>query len=442
MIQGLVMYDPAGDLVICNDRFIEMYGLPPDQTKPGLPIRRVLELRIAAGTFFDDIDTYLDELRRKMNAGETMTKISELGNGRTYCVTNRPTGDGGWVATHEDITESRRDEKELQHTRNMLRAMVENIPETLVVKDVATRKYVFLNRAGEQLFDVQKDDFIGKTSEDVFPEAIAQRVRERDDEALRTGQLTVEAHESVTPDGRERDLKCNRIVIAAKDGTPEYILIVIEDVTAQRTGQRELESARNMLRAIVENIPETLVVKNARTRQYVFLNRAGEALLGVQRDQFIGKTGDDVFPGPEAAKVRARDEEALRTGQLMIESRKVLAVDGRDRDVTSQRIAIMGKDGEPEYILNVIEDVTERLQGEQDLQRARNMLRAVVENIPEMLIVKDASSGRYVFVNRAGEELLGVAKEDMIGTTTRRFSRRNRPKSSLRATTKRCGPAS
>ncbi len=49
------------------------------------------------------------------------------------------------------------------------------------------------------------------------------------------------------------------------------------------------------------------------------------------------------------------------------------------------------------------------------MQRARNMLRAVVENIPEMLIVKDANSGRYVFINRAGEQLLDVARDELIG---------------------------
>ena len=417
MIQGLVMYDSAGNLVVCNDRFIEMYDLPPGETKPGISIRRVLELRTEAETFFDDIDVYIDELRAKLDAGETQTRIAEMRNGRTYSIINRPTAEGGWVATHEDITERQRDQKELQQTRHMLRAMVENIPEALVVKDAKTREYVFINRAGEKLFDVQKSDFVGKTSEEVFPEAIAKRVQTRDDEALRIGQLSLEAHEAVTLDGLERDLKCNRVVIFAKDGTPEYILIVIEDVTAQRTGQRELESARNMLRAVVENIPETLVVKTAMTRQYVFLNRAGEELLGVQRDQFIGKTGDEVFPD-EADKVRARDEQSLRTGQLLIENRKVVAVDGRDRDVTSKRIAIPGKDGRPEYILNVIEDVTDRLRNEQELARAQNMLSAVVENIPEMLVVKDAKTGQYVFVNRAGEELLGTSKDKMIGKTT------------------------
>ena len=118
-----------------------------------------------------------------------------------------------------------------------------------------------------------------------------------------------------------------------------------EDITERRRDEKELQRARNMLRAVVENIPETLIVKDAQSRQYVFLNRAGEALFGVSRTEFIGKTCDEIFPVGEAARVHARDEEAIRTGQLTIESRAADTLDGRVREVTSRRIAIGGKDG-------------------------------------------------------------------------------------------------
>ncbi len=364
MIQGLVMYNSAGELVVCNDRFVDLYSLPADQIKPGISIRRVLELRTAAGTFFDDIDTYLDELRRKMNAGETMTRMSDLGDARTYCVTNRPTGDGGWVATHEDITERRRDEKELQQTRNMLRAMVEHIPETLIVKDATTREYVFVNRAGEKLFGVQKRHFVGKTCEDIFPESEAVHVRARDDEAIRSGQFTIESRSVVTLDGRARDVRSKRIVIFAKDGTPEYLLNVIEDVTEQNRSERELERARKMLHAVIENIPEMLVVKDAKTGVYTFVNRAGEGLLGAPRNELIGKTTEEIFDREQAAVIVARDKEALRTGQMTVDFHVTRTLDGRLRDVASKRVAIGGKRGEPEYLLTVIEDVTERKRNE------------------------------------------------------------------------------
>jgi diguanylate cyclase (GGDEF)-like protein/PAS domain S-box-containing protein len=364
MIQGLVMYNPGGEMVVCNDRFIDIYGLPAEQIKPGLSIRRVLELRTAGGTFFDDIDTYLVELRRKMNAGETMTRISELSNGRTYCVTNRPTGDGGWVATHEDITDRRRNENDLRRTRNMLHAVVENVPETLVVKDARSGKFVFLNRAGESLIGISRRDFIGKTVDEVFTSDVAERARISDEQALSSGQFTVENRAVETLDGRVRQITSKRLAIRNDNGEPEYILNVVEDITERRSNEQELERARNMLHAVIENIPEMLVVKDAKTGIYTYVNRAGEELLGASRDEMIGKTTEQIFDKDHAAVIVARDREALRTGQMTADVNITRTLDGRLRDVASKRIAIGGKEGEPEYLLVVIEDVTERKRNE------------------------------------------------------------------------------
>jgi len=364
IIQGLVMFNADGNLVVCNRRFIEVYGLPPEEIKPGVSIRRVLELRAAAGSFFDDIDTYLAELRRKMTAGELMTKITDFADGRTFCVTNQPTGNGGWVATHEDITERRRDEKELQQTRNMLRAMVENIPETLLVKDAKTRQYAFVNRAGEKLLGVPNNVVVGKTADELFPAEEAARVRARDDEAIQKGSLSIASREVSTFDGRERDVSSKRIVIADKDGDAQYILNIIEDVTDQLRGQRELEQARNMLGAVVESIPQMLVVKDAHTGRYIFVNRAGGDLLGVPKDDLIGKTTEEIFDKKQAEVILARDHEALRAGVLKVDFHTTRTLDNRLIDVASKRVAILGKDKKPEYLLTVIEDITERKRNE------------------------------------------------------------------------------
>jgi diguanylate cyclase (GGDEF)-like protein/PAS domain S-box-containing protein len=364
MVQGLVMFNCAGELVVCNDSFIDIYRLPREQLKPGTTIRRVLELRRQAGTFHDEIDAYIDELRTKMRAGEPLVKITEMTDGRTFCVTNQPTGGGAWVATHEDITERRRDEKELQRTRNMLHAVVENIPETLIVKDATSRRYVHLNRAGQALLGVTREEFIGKTGDEVFPDVEAEKIRKRDEEALRTGQFKVESRTIETLDGRSREVVSKRLAIRNDDDGPEYIMSVIEDVTERRRDELELQRARNMLRAVVENIPEMLVVKDAKTGIYVFVNRAGEELLGTTKEDLLGKTTEEIFSKDQADIILARDREALRTGQMKVDFHVTRTLDGRLRDVASKRVAIGGKDQEPEYLLTVIEDVTERKRNE------------------------------------------------------------------------------
>ncbi|MFN3349540.1 EAL domain-containing protein [Pseudorhodoplanes sp.] len=364
IIQGLVMFNSAGEMVLCNNRFIEIYGLNAEQVRPGISIREVLELRTKAGSFFDDIDAYIDELMNSMRAGKPLVKITQAADGRSFCVTNMPTAGGGWVATHEDITERRANEKELQQTRNMLHTVVENSPEMLVVKDVRSGKFVFLNRAGEDLLGISRENFVGKTVEEVFPRDTAERAKQSDENALRSGQFVIENRRVQTLDGRDRYITSKRFAIRNQQGEPEYILNVVEDVTKRLRGEQELQRTRNMLRAVVENIPEMLVVKDAASGRYVFVNRAGEELLGIERDDMVGKTTEEIFPRDEAQKIVMRDKEALRMGQLKIDSHLTVTPDGRLRDIVSKRVAIGGKDDSPEYLLTVIQDVTERKRNE------------------------------------------------------------------------------
>jgi diguanylate cyclase (GGDEF)-like protein len=115
MSQGLLMFDAQARLVICNRRYMEMYSLDPGAVKPGCHLRELLELRAAQGTFSGDPDRYVAALLQRLSAQSPETLLVELADGRTMAVLNHPTPDGGWVATHEDITERRRAEKQIFH---------------------------------------------------------------------------------------------------------------------------------------------------------------------------------------------------------------------------------------------------------------------------------------------------------------------------------------
>ena len=115
MPQGLVMFDADARVVICNKRYLEMSGLRQDQVQPGQPLIELLRYRTAIGTFSGDPEQYIRQLLAAVARGETRTVEFELAGDRTIAVTNRPRPDGGWVATHEDISERRRAEKKIAH---------------------------------------------------------------------------------------------------------------------------------------------------------------------------------------------------------------------------------------------------------------------------------------------------------------------------------------
>ena len=115
MSQALLMFDGDARLVICNERYRRMYGLSRDVVKPGCTLRELLEHRKAVGSFADDVDQYIAQMAETLSAGTTHAKLVELPDGRIIAVLNHPMSDGGWVATHDDITERQRAEQRIAH---------------------------------------------------------------------------------------------------------------------------------------------------------------------------------------------------------------------------------------------------------------------------------------------------------------------------------------
>jgi diguanylate cyclase (GGDEF)-like protein len=115
MSHGVVMFDASERLVVCNDRYIEMYGLSREVVKPGTSLQNVVQHRKATGTLDRDPDEYRLELLKIVAAGETTSWIAECGDGRAIAVTSRPMLGGSWVSTHEDVTERRRAEERIEY---------------------------------------------------------------------------------------------------------------------------------------------------------------------------------------------------------------------------------------------------------------------------------------------------------------------------------------
>jgi len=116
MSQGLCFFDAAHRLIVCNDRYVEMYGLERDRVGPGTPLTEIVDMRFEAGSFpAMSREEYLHWRTNVAISAEPTDSIVELRNGHTFKIRHRPMPDGGWVATHEDITEQRRSEVKIEY---------------------------------------------------------------------------------------------------------------------------------------------------------------------------------------------------------------------------------------------------------------------------------------------------------------------------------------
>src|SRR5665213_4590787 len=128
MPQGLCMFDRSERLVVCNTQYYEMYGLASDDVTPGFTLSEVLAKRVAKGTFSRDPAEYRKEFLAAVKLGRTIVHEVKSTGERLLLVTNHPMKGGGWIGTHEDITERRQAEEQrtAMQQQEERRALIEN----------------------------------------------------------------------------------------------------------------------------------------------------------------------------------------------------------------------------------------------------------------------------------------------------------------------------
>ncbi len=306
MRQGLLMFDAGGRLVLFNQRFVQMYNLAPDKMNVGCTLRDVLQLRKEAGTFTGDPDQYVakwvdedgrfrgDPDSKKFVEEGVEHKVFDLPDGRTVSITNQTMRGGGWISTHTDITDITQATKELQRTKTFLDTVVENVPATLVVKDARDHRYVLINRAGEQLFAMPREQMIGKTAYDFFSKEAADLIAARDAEVLTSGQqLLIENNPLEMPDGTTRLITTKRLAVPGHDGKPQYLVGVIEDVTERRRAEERI--AHMAHHDPLTDLPNRAAFVDHLAATLTQVEKAGDhfAVLCIDLDRF--KEVNDVF---------------------------------------------------------------------------------------------------------------------------------------------------
>ena len=112
MSQGLCMFDAQGRINLVNHRYMSMYKLSPAIVKPGCPLRDLIQHRKDTGLFTGDVDAYCKKIRENVSKGDSAHVYVQASDGRIVLAKNEPLPDGGWVSTHEDVTERRKAEEE------------------------------------------------------------------------------------------------------------------------------------------------------------------------------------------------------------------------------------------------------------------------------------------------------------------------------------------
>jgi PAS domain S-box-containing protein len=358
-------------------------------------------------------------------------------------VCEQRTADGGVAAFYIDISRLKNAEtraeaaaEELRRNRDLLQAVLDHVPARISVKD-RDRRYVMVNKYGLELWGLPADQVIGRRLDEFLPagtepeahRARAGRVALRDVQVFETGQpLFHSPDSSADPSGAPMHLLTSKIPLRGKNGEVESLLSVSIDISQQKRAEekaeavaQELVRSRDMLRAVIDNVPASITVKDS-LRRYILVNRAQLEFWGVPMEAALGKRIDE-FVAPRllpaesaamAARVALYDRTVLETGRPQpFYEEHFTEPDGTQLHYLTSKLPLRDVDGRPYAVLTISINITERKRAELKMLEANERLADYAQTSSDWLWETDP---QHVFVYMSeGVRLLGVDPAQVIG---------------------------
>jgi diguanylate cyclase (GGDEF)-like protein/PAS domain S-box-containing protein len=371
MSQGLCMFNSDEEIVVFNRRFLEMYRLSPQVVKPGCKLRELIRHRKEVGLLDADPDTYYRRIIEDVRQGKTSTVLVKTTAGRIVQAFNQPMPGGGWVTTHEDVTERRHVEEQVNEQKLQLDTALNNMSQGLNMFDASGRLVVcnerYLRMYGLSAEVVKPGCTVGelvqaRIDNGTFFAADPQRYTAELLEAMRKREAASTA----------MDLSDGRTVQVISHPTPDGNgwVVTHEDITERRRTEMERDRSQAFASTVIENVPATIVVKDARTLRYVLFNHAAEEYYGITRKDVIGKVAAEVFGNERAATIEEHDRAMLLTGESQFyDEHPVTTPGGHRRIAATTRMPILDAQGQPQYLLTLVDDRTLRKRAEAQIER-------------------------------------------------------------------------
>src|SRR5215472_6006978 len=300
-----------------------------------------------------------------------------------------------------------------------------------VVMTDPKRRIVYCNDRYLEIYNLQRSD--------LSPGMTGRQLLEL---RLERGSLDCSIEEfyarAASPEGLITELPNGRSILVRYFGLPNGGSIAThEDSTDQRKLSRQLNSTKQFLESMLDNVPVCVAAKAIDDGRYIFANKAFERFSRFSRDHIVGRRADEIYQPDTAANIEAADKAALLSADGHYRSEIVVERGSKKRVIASDRVIARDETGRPEFLIALFDDVTDRRSLSQELESTKKFLELVVDNIPVSLIVERVSDGAYLLANRSAETILNRRREEVVGLTAADIFNPREAKLSSRATPRR-----
>lgn len=388
-VSGTPVFDPAGT-------FLGYRGLGRDITE-----------RARMGAEIEKINAELQiEIKERKLAEETLRAARDELDQRVQ----ERTADlqAANDAFQNEIMERELAEAAIRESEVRYRELVELSPDAIIVH--VDGRIIFANDAVARMLGyASPSEMAGTESINLVAPEFRDDVGERRQGLVRGKISEQRSADFLTSDGSRISVERNvaRIVWEGKEAT----LVLLRDVTERESAERLLVESRDQLRTVTDNLPVWIARCDADLR-YHFINKTGAAWLARSPEEIIGQAMNDFF-GAELSKFRMFVDQAL-AGEHVSYVEEVSYSDGVTRIVRVNYVPQFDPAGNADGFISLIEDISELRQAEQTIRDSEERFRAMIENSPSAIFLKDLE-GRFQLVNSKFEEWYGYSSDHVIG---------------------------
>ncbi|MBD1936896.1 PAS domain S-box protein [Microcoleus sp. FACHB-68] len=319
----------------------------------------------------------------------------------------------GILGTFEDITERKQAESALLQSEAKHRALLNAIPDAIFC---ISQEGIYLEYKPAKDFNllVPASEFIGKSVWEVLPAQMAEQTMHYIQQTLCTGVPQIFEYQ-ITIDGNSYDYEA-RIVVSKES----EVISIVRDITAAKQAEaslkqakEELEKSYSLLYAVMDGTPDPIFIKDLQGR-YLMLNRALLQIFGKDSvEAVIGKDDTEILPAETARQIRETDRHIMRAGQTQILEEVVTGSDNITRTYLATKSVYRDPQGNIIGLIGISRDISDRKQAEEALNKEREFLNALLNNLADGIVACDAN-GILTLFNHATQEFHGLPEQPIL----------------------------
>ncbi len=417
--EGLALYDSEDRLIFFNEPYRRMQEPATASLRTGMLFETLAMDRgrvLKAMGEIGDVDAFVAERVAQHRKPDGRVIERRRPDGGYHLIREGRTADGQTVVSFVDITELKKREAALQESEGRFRAIFEQAALGITLRDAHDRRspWLMVNDRFCAMTGYSRDDLNTISTADItLPEENGDA--DRNNAALVEGQVGSYSREKRIrcKDGSWLWVDLTVTVVPDIEGKPDHIIATYQDINARKLAEARLRESEGRLRAIIAAEPECVAIV-APDGELLDMNPAGLRMLQassleeMRRWPFLNQIA------PQYRRAFVRLQHRILEGESGVLEFEAFGIHGKRCWLEIHAAPLHDASGAITALLGIARDVTERRLAREALAAERNLLRTVIDNLPDRIRVKDRGL-RFILANTAWLRVRAPGREEVTG---------------------------